>query len=64
MRSTIWMLLLSILLFSTLVGCAKIVKIYPLYDTDYSVLKKGESAKFDGVLMSPMYVKEVLGVEK
>lgn len=49
------MLVLSILAFSGLTGCAKDIKIYPITDKDFKVTDDGK-----WICMSPTYVEEVL----
>ena len=50
-----------ILVLVVLSGCArKGVTLYLIKDTDISVIKKGETSKIDGFVISEFYLKEVL----
>ena len=42
------------------VGCAKVVRLYPITNQDIAYIKKGEPAQFDGIEMSEFYLNEVL----
>jgi len=61
MRLAIRMFLGLMLVLVVLSGCArKGVTLYLIKDTDISVIKKGETSKIDGFVISEFYLKEVL----
>jgi hypothetical protein len=48
---------------SALIGCAKVIKIYPITGADFAYIEKGKPSPITGIGMSEFYYNEVLQVK-